>query len=269
MQNTYLADTAALFIGLPSLMAIVLTLTPKAKTSRGMAIKVMSIGMLASSIVLQESFICFLMAAPLFIGVVIIFDWLRKLISRITEQNDNTIKVIAILPFLILSLEGVFPLTTAPCTNIVVVEQIVSVDANQVRELIAHTPDFNQTMPLFLRLGFPLPKHSSGSGAVLGDRRIITFAVPNRLPGDLTLSISKNHDNLIVFDVLSDTSEIANWLQWQEVQITWEEVSPGQTRVTWQITFERLLDPAWYFEPLQEYAVRLSAKYLINSIIAS
>jgi hypothetical protein len=35
--------------------------------------------------------------------------------------------------------------------------------------------------------------------------------------------------------------------------------------VTWQTTFDRQLDPWWYFLPWERYAVRKSTEYLLTA----
>src|SRR5690349_23642979 len=60
-----LEQTAALFIGLPAVLAIILALTPQAKSATGMIMKVMTIALLMSGPILGEGFICIIMAAPL------------------------------------------------------------------------------------------------------------------------------------------------------------------------------------------------------------
>src|SRR5947199_5188409 len=69
----HLEQSAALFIGIPSLIAILLTLTPRPKSVTGMICKVMAIALLMSAPLLGEGFICIVMAAPIFflVGLVI------------------------------------------------------------------------------------------------------------------------------------------------------------------------------------------------------
>ena len=41
---------------------------------------------------------------------------------------------------------------------------------------------------------------------------------------------------------------------------------PSTTRVTWTLRYRRGLDPAWYFGPMEQYAARLAAGYLIDTV---
>ena len=61
-----LEQTSALFIGLPALLALVLALTPRAKSVTGIVMKGTTIALLLSAPILGEGFVCILMAAPIF-----------------------------------------------------------------------------------------------------------------------------------------------------------------------------------------------------------
>jgi hypothetical protein len=59
---------------------------------------------------------------------------------------------------------------------------------------------------------------------------------------------------------------MTHFLRWREIDVTWAPVDSVTTRVTWTVRYERGLDPAWYFGPMERYAVRLAAGYLIDSV---
>jgi len=62
----HLEQTSLLFIGIPAILAIVVALTPRAKSLTGGIMKAITIALLLSGPILGEGFICILMAAPLF-----------------------------------------------------------------------------------------------------------------------------------------------------------------------------------------------------------
>jgi hypothetical protein len=41
----------------------------------------------------------------------------------------------------------------------------------------------------------------------------------------------------------------------------------GRTRIALTVKYHRLLDPAWYFGPMQQLAAEQSARYLVDNII--
>src|SRR4051812_30015431 len=55
-----LHDSAALYMGLPLLLALGLSLTPKAKSARGATMKGITISLLLAAIVFGEGYICIL-----------------------------------------------------------------------------------------------------------------------------------------------------------------------------------------------------------------
>jgi hypothetical protein len=77
-----LEQTAALFVGIPTVLAILLAMTPKAKTVTGGIMKGLTLALLLSGPLLGEGFICIVMASPIFfivgILVAVIVDWIRE-----------------------------------------------------------------------------------------------------------------------------------------------------------------------------------------------
>ena len=71
---------------------------------------------------------------------------------------------------------------------------------------------------------------------------------------------------LVRWRVVSDDSHMTHFLFWREVRVEWQAVSAETTRVTWTLRYDRGLDPAWYFGPMERYAVRLAAGYLIDAV---
>lgn len=264
-----LGQTAALFIGLPAVLAIIVTLTPKAKSLTGMILKGMTIALLLSGILLREGFICILMAAPLFylVGVII---------GRVIEYKRSNSKIygLLLLPFLLLSLEGVHGSLSFKRLETVKVERIVAGSAVEVEQTLSQAPVFDRQLPLYLRLGFPRPVSASGSGLAAGDRLGIHFSGPPGFfgqgpPGDLVLEVLDRAPGHVRFRAVSDSSAVAHWLGWQETDVRWTELDPEHTRVTWTLRYERRLDPAWYFSPWERYAVKLAGAYLIETLATS
>jgi hypothetical protein len=64
---------------------------------------------------------------------------------------------------------------------------------------------------------------------------------------------------------VSDSSKLTQWLLWQNSEVTWNAVDATHTAVTWKVSFERQLDPAWYFIPWERLAVREVAGYMIEA----
>jgi hypothetical protein len=84
--------------------------------------------------------------------------------------------------------------------------------------------------------------------------------------GDLVLDLEEARLGLLRWRAVSDSSHMTHFLMWREAIVQWEPLDAHTTRVTWTLRYRRGLDPAWYFGPMERYAVRLAAGYLIDSI---
>lgn len=263
-----LSQTSALFIGLPAAIAVTLTLLlPHARTVTGMILGGMTIALFASGIFLGEGWICILMAAPLFYGVGLIIGKVIDSIRRGSgERANNRLQGLILLPFLLMSLEGTHGSLSFPREEVVVVERVVPAKPKDVELALGRVPRFGHQLPFFLRLGFPTPIAVSGSGLELGDRREVRFSGGTGSGGDLTFEITERTENSVRFRAVSDTSKIAPWLEWQEAEVLWIGDTNGHTLVTWTLRYQRRLDPAWYFGPLEHYAAGLTAGYLIDTV---
>lgn len=262
-----LEQTAALFIGLPTILAVLLALTPRSKTPTGLILKGMTLGLLMSGPFLGEGFICILMAAPLFL----LFGALIGLVYYLGNKflgNDVSKKPLFViaLPLLFCSLEGVGPRFSFPRDETVRVEKVVAGTPEELESRLSEVPQFNNPLPFYLRLGFPRPVGSEGQGLDIGNARQIHFAGGEGKPGTLRLAVSDRGPCGVRFQAVSDSSHIAHWLEWKEAEVSWNEVSPGKTRVTWTLHYRRLLDPAWYFGPWERYAVGLAARTLLENL---
>jgi hypothetical protein len=84
--------------------------------------------------------------------------------------------------------------------------------------------------------------------------------------GDLVLDLEEARPGLARWRVVSDTSHMTHFLLFRESTVQWEAIDRQSTRVTWTIRYDRRLDPAWYFGPMERYATRLAARYLIDAV---
>ncbi|MBK7995392.1 MAG: hypothetical protein IPK14_19035 [Blastocatellia bacterium] len=273
-----LDQTAALFIGLPAVLAILTTFIRKQKTFTGAILKGMTFTLLLtcifSTVVLGDGVICIVMAIPVFYAVGSVIGAILDIVTKNSKnRSKGPLPALILLPFLIMSLEGINSNLSFSRDEIVVVEKIIPTDQLTVAKSLSMTPKFNKELPFYLKLQFPRPVRTSGSGLAFGDQRIIHFAGGEGKPGDLILSVKESQIynsidtvSFVKFGVVSDKSAIAHWLAWQESTIEWQSIDSTNTKVRWTIKYQRLLDPAWYFGPWERYAVGLSAEYLIDNL---
>jgi hypothetical protein len=257
-----LGQTAAMFLGIPAVLAILLALTPKAKTVTGGILKGVTLALLIIGPLLGEGFLCILMASPLFYlvgcGVGVVIDARRR-------DRGATASCIALV-LLPLCLEGIVPQLTWNRAQSVEVAKIVDASANDVEAALALGPDVHARLPAFLRIGFPRPLAAYGHGLEVGATRTIHFAgAEGDPPGDLVMRVSERGSGYVRFDTVSDASKLTQWLRWDSSEVTWQTVDARHTRVAWRVNYERQLDPAWYFTPWERLAVHEAAKFLIEA----
>ena len=101
-----------------------------------------------------------------------------------------------------------------------------------------------------------------GSGLETGDKWRIHFAGGEGKPGDLSAEVIESGPTRIRVARVSDTSHIAHWLDWKDAEWT---IAPSGTgsRVTLSMRYRRLLDPAWYFKPIERYGVKIAGEYFL------
>jgi hypothetical protein len=264
LHSHHLQQTSALFIGLPAALALLLALTGPAKSTTGIILKGMTILLLLSGILLGEGFICIVMAAPLFYLVGFLIG---QIVDRMQKREGSRLKLfpLILLPFLPLSVEGVRPSLSFARDEVIEVERVIPVTVEAVERSLSSRPDFEKPLPPFLRLRFPRPEATWGEGLEPGAYRAVRFTRDDEPPGILVVRVSERSPGSVRFETESDTTMIAQWLDWKSCEVHWESLEGGATRVRWTLRYQRRLDPAWYFGPWERYGVRLAASYMIDA----
>ena len=217
---------------------------------------------------------CVVMSAPLFFAVAIAISRLMDPGDAANERGTLTLRSgIVLLALVPMSLEGVSPLTTIGREESISVTKIVAASPDAVRRAVFDAPRFDRIRPLFLRGGFPSPvaTHIDRAGGAVrwvirmrGGEMLLSGMEPR--PGDLTLELADARPGMVRWRVTADTSHMTHFLRWRDADVQWQSAGGAGTRVTWTLRYERRLDPAWYFGPMERYAARLAAGYLIDSV---
>jgi hypothetical protein len=266
LMHEQLGHSAAMFLGIPAVLAILLALTPKAQTATGGILKGITLALLVIAPLLGEGYLCILVASPLFylIGIIVglISDHERR-------KSKTTLSCVALL-LTPVCLEGVFPKWSFTRSQSVDATQIVSLPAQAVQQSLAQNLKVATPLPLLLRIGFPRPLAARGQGLAVGDTRTVHFSgAEGDPPGDLVLRVADSRHGLVRFHTVSDTSKLTQWIHWTGSQVEWKALDANRTQVTWRIYFERQLDPAWYFAPWEHLVAQQAAAYLIDANIST
>jgi len=258
-----LQQTAALFIGIPALLAIVVVFAVSPRSATGVACKAVTVGLLVSVLFLGEGFLCVLMSAPLFYGIAVLIAGIMDFYRRRDQRSATTLMSCVIL------------LAWIPVDRHESVSEtkIVEASSQAVEHALLDSPRFDRKLPAYLRAGFPRPIATRIDETP--DRKVwvirfrggetrINGTEPRE--GDLILKVEEARPGLIRWRAVSDSSHMTHFLWWRESVVTWEPVTANTTKVTWTLKYERGLDPAWYFGAWERYAASLAAGYLIDSV---
>jgi hypothetical protein len=278
------SHSAALYVGVPTLLAIGLALLPRHKSATGMILKGSTLAVLIACVVLPEGILCLLFVLPL-IGVIGVIVGGTIDADRRHKRRQGPKLMMVGLPLMLLSFEGVIG---SPFDAHDAVQSSIVVEANpsQVANALASTPRFDTLMPTFLTIGFNRPVSATGSGVAPGDGRTIEFTGgshddhPLRVFGltrtrsvdhhaDMHLTVVESTEGRLVFSIDHDDTMLARWVDLERAIVTWEPVDDHHTRVTWQLEYRRLLYPTLYFAPLQRFGMSEAADYLLDSIVVS
>jgi hypothetical protein len=262
LMHQGLGHSAAMFLGIPAVLAILLALTPKAKTVTGGILKGITLALLIIAPLLGEGYLCILVASPLFylVGIVI-----GVFVDRLRRSRNATLSCLALV-LLPMSLEGVIPELSFNRSQTVEVTSIVNAPADAVEHQLALSPDITTRLPEALRIGFPRPLKAWGNGLQIGAIRTIHFAgAEGDPPGNLIMRVTARQPGFARFEAVRDDSKLTQWIAWNSSEVQWKQLDAAHTRVTWCVQFNRQLDPAWYFTPLERAAVYEATKYLIEA----
>jgi hypothetical protein len=258
----HMEQTALLFIGLPGILAVVLALAPPAKSFTGGILRGITLFLLMSAPILGEGFICILMAAPIFLAIGLIVGLIMD-----HDRKRHTTLSCCLLVLIPMSLEGTTASLSFNRIDQASSTAIVEGTPAEVQQRLAKSPRLDLKLPLYLRLGFPRPTSATGEGIAPGDLRTIHFAGGEGMPEDIVFQVASSTSSELNYTVVHDGDNmmhtLSHWVGLREANVTWAPVDATHTRVTWQIAYERRLDPAWYFGPWERYAGRVATRYLI------
>lgn len=292
-------DSALLYVSIPFGLSLLIAATYKKKerhkrTIHGRfwhALVYSMIVMLGSSIVLYEGFVCVLMFMPIyFIGMFIAYV-VTVLMEKHRQRSNSRSKsfMISILPTLILitGLEGTHESLSFNRENVVYHSQILPMSVADIQanlaqpNLAANLANNANTERSWLLAIFPLPHTIEAGSLQAGDIHRIHYRYKrwfftNVHEGRTDLELVEVNEQRIRTRFIHDDSYLSHYLHLHGTQIDFQPLpaqqgpagNTPQTKVTLRIAFTRKLDPAWYFEPLQRYAVRQMAKHLITTLMA-
>ncbi|GAB10814.1 hypothetical protein GOARA_063_00130 [Gordonia araii NBRC 100433] len=278
LKDNGLHQSAALYVGIPVVLAVILVLTAPSERATGTAMKVTTILLLLSIPVLGEGACCVLMAAPIFYLFVYLaaagFDNVRR---RGGDDRPTAFALVVPALLLLMALEGTMPMLTSRADEASTATRIVDLPSSEVAAALARPLKLDVRRTGILAIGFPTPLRDSG-GLTVGATRTIEFDGAHHRSGPtaqhhwgtaasaLVLRVENVTPDSVTFVPVGDTTPIASWLRWERIDVSWRAVDRDRSEIRWQLHYTRLLSPAWYFGPIERIVTTRTADYLIRAV---
>lgn len=275
LAGYHINNTALLYVGIPFGMSLALYFfTPRLKGTTWKRrfwnnVRTTMIIMLASSVILMEGYVCVLMFLPIYF----FFTFVAFVAAYIHHRSDRKSLHAYALPVLVLamSMEGVTDETSFPRYNEVVYSGVFEGDVATLKAAISQPIVLEGERHWLLHV-FPKPVHIETVGLEQGQIRRYEFVYhrwlterTNTHRGTFDVTFKEVGPRKIV-TTIHDTSYMSHYMTFHGSELDFEPVSPTRTRVTMKVSFDRILDPMWYFEPLERFAVKKSAEYFLHQI---
>lgn len=279
LLDSSFANSALLYVATPFLISFLLfQFVPKPESTGSLRrylahLRDATIIMLATSAFLFEGFICVLFFMPIYyLGVTIGF--LFSAFSEKKHPSDKNRLRASFIPLIVavMALEGTAPSTSFERRNQVTRTVIMDADVATLQSNMALPVELPEERDWFLSI-FPLPVDVQAGSLEAGDVHLLRFIYKrwfftNIKEGEFHLRIDSVSDTEVVTSVVENTSYLAAYLNLRGTRVTFKEMPDGRTEVSLTIEYDRMLDPAWYFGPMQRYAVERSGDYFIDAVFA-
>ncbi|WP_299194666.1 hypothetical protein [uncultured Litoreibacter sp.] len=278
MLESRYGDSVVVYLAIPFVISILLHQFTAPRSDDTVAghvlrhVRSAMIVMLASSALLMEGFICVLFMIPIYLlGALLAYVFME--IRQNARTRNSQMKAYAI-PALValLSIEGLTAATSLPRFQTVSVTRELPATAAELQANMAKPITFNNDRTWLLSV-FPLPVQVNAGSLNAGDTHSLDFIYKRWFftlakRGQMHLHLDEVRPDYIHTTVTKNTSYLAGYMDIDGTEVHFHEQDNGTTRVTLTLRYESHLDPSWYFGPLQSLAMRQSADYLINNVIA-
>lgn len=253
-------DTALFFVGVPTLLALVVGLVPS-RDSAGQLFQAVTVALLLVSAFLHEGALCVLIVSPLVYGIAFGVHGL----VRAAERRRTRWSLAGVL--IVLALEGAVPGFRISPVHDVRTDRVVAETCTDFAEALERGPaiDAHADRGWLLRLAqYPTPTAADGTGLAVGD----TWHLAMPTGGIDTVVRSAEVTDAgghLAFDVTADEARTTRWVTLKAGTLTWEQRAEGCV-AEMEVVFERDLDPAFWFGPVSELFMGAGAAAFLASL---
>ncbi len=267
-----------LYLAMPYALALVLAFCTRSSPGSGLTAGYWNLTrtgliiMLGSSLILYEGFLCVLMFLPLFF-IFLLFGFVLDALMERGRRRGKRLQATAVplIVLVLLSLEGSHERLAFARDEHVSVVRNTALPVERILANLAR-PDMGQGLPGGWVNLFPQPLEIDASGLQPGSvhrlrYRYYRWFVANAHDGELALRIDTVDATGVSATVVADDSYLSNYLALQSFRLSFAHGADNDlTTVRLAVRYRRLLDPAWYFGPLQRNAVSRTAEFVLHRV---
>ncbi len=265
-HNAGMIQTYAVFVGLPLLIGVLTAYLTRPRSGLGAVIKYTTVILCAVCPALGEGAVCILMAAPIFYGVAILGYYLTIGIAKHFGPRGNSGTLcLVLLPWLVARMTSTPEAIARPKTMTTTRTVFVAAPPDRVWKTLQRSELVSPSRPLFLRLGFPRPTKWE---RVDGTSRLTFDPGSEPWPGTNVIESREVVDaraQRLTFVIERDGTKLSRWLTFIETRF---EVTPirGGCRLRQTTIFRQRMQPGFYWNSLQRYALGQMHRYALEAI---
>lgn len=213
-----------------------------------------------------EGVVCLLMAAPLMVVSAIAGTFIG-IAFRSRPQRGVKLAFFPALGCLAIGISAEFEGAVGPRERLESFssEVVLAGSPDSVWRQILEIDRVEATKPLLLRIGLPIPISCRLDGEGVGSTRTCCFST-----GEIREEITDwEPATRLGMKITGCTLPGRHWLKFVGASYTLHSTPPGQTRLIRTTSINSVLQPAWYWRPLERIGVDAEHEYLFRSLKAA
>lgn len=268
LVRQHLEQGVALFIGMPLLLGTVVAFQTFPRSPFGMVLKVTALCLCIVAPLLGEGAVCIAMAAPLIFAVLGLGALIGRIIQRSVGKNRAGCVglLVALSPMLWDHAEKLPGWEDdRPIEEVTDGLDLKVPTARAWAALAEALADLSAApIPAFLQLRRrPGERRVTGAGLQIGDERRIRFDNDSFVGTVVAMEPGRSVRFAVREETAAPGERIGLWIRFVTVDLTLSPLPDGGSRLLQRTRYRRLLDPGFYFGPLERHGVHAMHRYTL------
>lgn len=209
-----------------------------------------------------EGLVCVIMALPIFFIMGVLGYAARNQFLKMKAKDSNRLMV-SLAPLVILLVLDPIEQMILPEPEVITIENsiLLNYPADLVFDEVKQMDKLDADKPIGLMLGLPSPYKCVLEADTIGAKRNCLFS-----NGKIVAEITKYEKGKVLeMDVVDYTLTGRDWFEFVDATYTFKEVG-GQTRITRTSSYKSILNPRFYWQPLESWGIDQEHEFVLNSL---